>query len=107
MKLDNVGEVIAERKLSVVGNSSFTAVVRMGKPQPLPDAVGDNYFCPIQIVGIGSERVTYAAGVDAFQAIQLAMKSISLELFKIKRDFGLECRWEGDDHGGLGFPQID
>ena len=107
MKLDNVGEVIAERKLSVVGNPSLTAIVRMGKPRPLPDANGDDSFCPVQIVGVGSERVTYAAGVDAFQAIQLSMKLISLELSIIKRDCGYELRWEGDDNGGLGFPPID
>jgi len=78
----------------------------MGKPQPLPGAVGDDSFCPIQIVGIGSERVTYAAGVDTFQAIQLAMKKIGLELFTLRRDYGYECRWEGDDSGS-GFPPID
>jgi hypothetical protein len=106
LTLDDVGDVIAERKLSVVGNPSLTGIVRMGRPQPLPGAVGDDSFCPIQIVGIGSERVTYAAGVDTFQAIQLAMKKISLELFTLRRDYGYECRWEGDDSGS-GFPPID
>ena len=104
MKLESIGEVIAERRLSVAGNPSVNIVVRMGKPQPLPEALGNDQFCPIQIIGVGDERVRYAAGIDAFQAIQLGMRSIAVNLLVIKRDYGLDLRWEGDEHGDLGFP---
>ena len=106
MRLESVGEIIAERKLSVVGNPAIEVSVRMGKPQQLPDAVYGDQFCPVQIIGVGREQVKYAAGVDGFQAIELAMRLIGSELWLIKRDFGVQLRWDGDEKGDLGFPPI-
>ena len=51
----------------------------MGKPRKLPDSQGDS-FCPWQIIGIGDERVRYAAGIDGVQALDLAMKVIGAYL---------------------------
>jgi hypothetical protein len=104
MKLDSVGDVIAIRELFLTSNPSNKIVVTMGKPQPLPDALGDDHFCPIQIVGIGSETVKYAAGVDAFQSIELGFKMIGIELAYLNSKHSGQLRWEGDEHGDLGFP---
>ncbi len=74
----------------------------MGKPQLVDD--GRDYFCPIQIVGIGDEKVTYAGGVDAFQAIELASKLIAIELRTIRDRFDVRfARWDGDETGTGGF----
>jgi hypothetical protein len=104
MKLDSVGVPIAVRRLSLVNDPTRAIVVTMGKPQPLPDALGDDHYCPIQINGVGSEKVKYAAGVDAFQSIELAFKMIGVELAVLNREHDDQLRWEGDEHGDLGFP---
>ena len=80
MKLENIGEVIAVRRLKLVGDSTKTIVVKMGKPQRMPDTLGDVHYCTYQISGPGIERMFYAAGVDAFQAVELGLKMIGIDL---------------------------
>jgi hypothetical protein len=100
----NVGDVIATRELFLANNRSHKIVVKMGKPQPLPDALGDDHYCPIQITGLGNEKVKYAAGVDAFQSLELGLKMIGIELAVLNREHNGQLRWECDEHGELGFP---
>jgi hypothetical protein len=104
MQLDSVGDVIATRGLFLANEPSHKIVVKMGKPQPLPDALGDDHFCPIQIVGLGSEKVKYAAGVDAFQSVELGLKMIGIELAVLNREHEGQLRWECNERGDLGFP---
>ena len=105
MKLSSVGDVIAVRRLFLANEPSRKITVLMGKPQPLPDALGEDHYCPIQITGLGNEKVRYAAGVDAFQAIELAFRMIGVELGVLNRNNGGRLRWEYDEEVGLGFPQ--
>ena len=73
MKLETVGDVMATRKLQVLAEPEHEVLVKLGRPQPSPDGPqSGEYFCRFQITGVGDERVRYAAGVDAFQAIELA-----------------------------------
>jgi hypothetical protein len=75
MKLESIGEVIAARTLFLANDPSQKVVVQMGKPQPLPDALGDAHYCPYQISGAGMEKIFYGAGVDAFQALELGLNN--------------------------------
>ena len=102
MKLNNVGQVIAERELFVRDSPSAKVLVRMGKPRPFPD--GKDWYCPYQITAFGNERIFYAAGVDAFQAIELCFKMIGTDLVAFARNNGQQFRWEADEEGDLGFP---
>ena len=104
MKLENIGQVIAVRTLYLANDPSRKMVVRMGKPQPLPDALGDHHFCPYQISGAGTEKIFYGAGVDAFQALELGLKMIGAELAALNRRLDGELRWECDEQGSFGFP---
>ena len=104
MQLASVGEVIATRTFFLVSDPNSKVIVTMGKPQPLPDALGDDHYCPFQITGLGSERVTYAAGVDAFQSLELCMKMIGAKLAFLNEMHGGQLRWECDEQGGFGFP---
>ncbi len=103
MQLESIGEVIAVRRLSIANDPNRTIWVKMGKPQPLADALGDDHFCPFQINGVGSEKVKYAAGVDGFQSIELAFRGIDAELALLNQAHDGKLRWEGDEHGNLGF----
>jgi hypothetical protein len=101
--LDSLGDVIATRELVVRTQSHVTVRVMMGKPQLWEG--GPDSLCPVLIVGAGDEKIRCAAGVDAFQSIELALKMISIQLRAIRRDLELDlCRWPDDDDPYVGFP---
>jgi hypothetical protein len=99
-----LGEVIATRELNLLGAAGMDRKVsiRIGKPAPFSD--GRDYFCPFQIAGIGDEKVRYAAGIDSVQALQLVITMVGAYLFALNRSHNGGLNWEGDGHGGLGFP---
>src|SRR5580698_10621053 len=103
-KPDTIGEVIAERRLSVEGSLNGISAIRvlMGKPERTPNST--DCFCPFQVIGIGSDKVRCAYGIDEFQAIQLAMAGIGAYLDSLNEAEGKHLRWEGDELGDLGFP---
>jgi hypothetical protein len=103
MEIDSLGEVIAVRTLSFeeVGTGPETVLVKLGMPRQFSDS--DDYYVPFQITGIGSEKIKYAGGVDAIQALQLAMKMIASYLNMLNTQAGGGLKWEGDDTGDLGF----
>jgi hypothetical protein len=103
MKPDSIGELIASRTLILLrdDNSTSEITVQLGKPQPWPD---HNYFCPYQIKGAGDERVGYAAGIDSFQALHLALSILRAEVEALNKQLNGRLRWENDDAGALGFP---
>ncbi len=101
MTIYALGELIAERKLTLVGTTKQEISIKMGKPQ----SSGQNdYFCPVQILGLGSEKVHGIVGIDAFQAIQLAMEFIGHMLMYWNEANEAKVEWESDEKRGLGFP---
>jgi hypothetical protein len=100
MKLTDVGQVICTRILDLRDNKRV--IVKLGAPQEYPEPP-DDYFCPYQIIGLGDERVRYAGGVDAFQALSLALKSIGAVLYSSTEARAGELSWLGQSD--LGFPQ--
>jgi hypothetical protein len=104
MKLDSVGELIASRTLILLedNNAASEVTVMLGKPQQWSDH--ENYFCPYQIKGAGDEKIRYMAGVDAFQALHLALSTLRVELEVLNKQLTGRLRWECDDTGALGFP---
>jgi hypothetical protein len=104
MKLDSVGETIATRTFSLLSESDAPseALALLGKPKQLPDHC--DWYCPYQIKGAGDEKVRYMCGIDAFQALQLAIRSLGVELEVLNKDLGGKLQWEGDGEGWLGFP---
>lgn len=107
MNLIDVGEIIATRKLNICKEDEVVGVItiNIGKPQLFPDST--DYFTPFQIKGIGSEKVLYAAGIDAVQSLQLAMRMIGAKLFSLRNSHLDSIFWEGDENGDLGFPLPD
>src|SRR5262249_55842003 len=100
-------DVIATRDLVVrePNGSLRTLTVRIGRPQMFSEPP-DDYFVPYQIMGAGSEKVQYGAGVDAVQALQLVMKMIGADLEALNRDYAEAIRWEaGQSPGDFGFPR--
>lgn len=104
MKLESIGETIAARNLSLISNDGppSEVLVLLGKPMQTPGH--DDFYCPYQIKGVGAEKVRYMCGIDAFQALQLAMRALAADWEVLNRNLGGNLRWEGDEEGWLGFP---
>jgi hypothetical protein len=95
----SLGPIIAERILTVVGSKARVRV-RLGKPRK--DRTSGDYNCPFIIDGLGESTVQQASGIDAIQALQLAMQAIR----KALHPYAKQLRWVGSPPGGLGFPMM-
>jgi len=69
-------EVIAERRYQVRGMADL--VLRIGKPEPFPD--GQDFLCPYEIDGPLTQRRFRFGGVDAVQALLLAVAGATVDL---------------------------
>lgn len=94
-------EVIAVRRFWWEHEPSRQLLVSIGKPNQLPDTKGE-FYCPIQTSGFGDdERIEAIFGVDAFQALELAMRYVCFRLSAINRESGGRLRWEFGDNGRI------
>jgi hypothetical protein len=85
-------EVIAVRRFWWERESSRQLLVSIGKPTQLPNTEGE-FYCPIQTSGFGNdEQVEAIFGVDAFQALELAMRYVGWRLSAIDRESGGRLR---------------
>jgi hypothetical protein len=75
-------------------------VVTIHEPQP----EAQNYFCSFLIEGIPATSIKGVYGVDAIQALQLALQTIGAILYTAPEYQHGRLRWL-DDSGDLGFPR--
>jgi Domain of unknown function (DUF6968) len=100
MDLKDVGEIIGSREFEIaLVDGSREVILHLGKPRPFPDSSG--FFCPIQIVGVGDEKVRYAGGVDEIQSLQLALRMAGVLLETLAADVRANLRWKGNTDLGL------
>jgi hypothetical protein len=91
-------DVIAERLLiAKIGDQPSEVRVRFGKPLPHPEG---GWFCPYEIAGLGSDAARCIGGVDAVQALQLAMYMAGADLRA--RSNQMNLTFLGEDN--IGFP---
>jgi len=104
MDFDTLGEIIANRRLYLIDEENVrrTVSVLVGKPQP--SAESSRYFCPFQIIGIGSQNTHLAEGTDSVHALQSAMILIGVNLNHLNNELGGRLKWNGDESGELRFP---
>jgi hypothetical protein len=90
-----IGLVIAERSLQRRDSPRRTVVVSLGKPRRTKSS--QDWECPLHIRGLGMRRVQYARGVDAFQALTMALEGIRFFLDRSRKPLA----WKGvlDDTG--------
>ena len=94
-----LGTVIGTRTYDLPTGAKVT--LRIGQPRPTPGKA--DWFCPWRLVedDAGTVHAAHAAyGVDAVQALQLAMPDIGSALARIPG-----IRWQGETN--LGFPTPD
>jgi|SRR5690554_758210 len=89
MKLESgLSGVIASRTLEFVSSSGVRTEYLISIGKPVPDESGENYFCPHEIRSFGSSKVINIYGIDAFQALDLSLKTISPYLEYLERELG-------------------
>ena len=99
----SLGEVIAERVFSLVGadGAEVQITVRFGRPFK-EESLGD-YRCPLQVLGLGNDRIYAPWGEGPFVALQYAIDLIGELLdtgvtrkqlrFRTNRKIPVENRW--------------
>lgn len=104
MELTTVGQVIATRCIRIEGSNEGAYWVKIGLPQPFPDS--NDFYCPVQITSVSGNdgKISYSAGIDSVQALQLSMILVSGILSRLNQELGGKLRWDGDENGDLGFP---
>ena len=104
MKLEQIAEVIAVRRLALK-DSETSVALEIGRPEKFPD--GEDYFCPYRVVGLGNDKVRYAGGVDAVQALLLALKKVGAQLNTCAEHRDGRLYWLEADSRDLGLPLPD
>jgi hypothetical protein len=69
-----LGTIIAERRLHIHGAPARTVVVSLGEPRKMRGS--SDYQCPFRIEGAGIRQLERGCGIDAFQAITMALEGI-------------------------------
>ncbi len=95
-----IANPIAIRRFAVAGEVGREVVLTLGKPRPDPKPGGD-WMCSVLIEGTAKGRRRRIYGVDAIQALQLALEYARRELDAS----GLDLTWL-DRHapGDIGLP---
>ena len=103
MDFENIGEIIATRRLQFLDESDIKRAVSVfvGKPQQSSNSI---YYCPFQVIGIGSQKTQAAQGQDSIQALQSALILIAARLNHLNVELGGTLSWDGGNKGDLGFP---
>ncbi|WP_063570412.1 MULTISPECIES: hypothetical protein [Luteibacter] len=68
-----LGQVIASRTFSM-----DDAVVELLIGVPIPE--GPDYFCPVQVKGLGNEKIRKIGGIDSLQALILGIEYAAIYL---------------------------
>jgi hypothetical protein len=101
LDIPDIGEVVASRTLEWRDGTSQSQVkVLLGRPRPLPRS--SDVCCPYQILGLGTERPKWAAGVDGLQAISLALGMIKADLEALQQELSGSFIWLGVGIGDFG-----
>lgn len=72
-------EILAYRKYEIKGSGTVIQVV-LGMPQQDLDTPNNDYYCPYRFEHEGHADIKKVYGVDAYQALQCALKIVDAEL---------------------------
>lgn len=100
-RLKKVHDIIATRELTYIAENGERekAIIEIGKPYQCTED-GD-YLCPYKVGSSSYEHVFGSVGIDSFQALELAMKSIKAELIYWVRKKGGAFEFLGESGTGL------
>lgn len=96
-----MNSVIARRSYRFIDASGRErpVTIEIGSPNPFPDDTG--YRCPVRVDGLGDGVVREIGGIDALQALLLALRFLNTTLPAFAQEAGGRLVWE-DDSEDLG-----
>ena len=87
MRTYELGTILATRTLRFRARDGVRDIgVSLGLPVPDPEHPNKAWICPFQISGIREEPVRAIFGVDALQALVLALHTLPTELQSLARE---------------------
>jgi hypothetical protein len=92
-----LGEVIATRRLTILGKGRRRVTVRVGRPRRVR---AGEWACPVEFAGMRETEGVAGRGVGSCQALVDALAGIHFTLEKS----GYKFRWNSTDNG-TGFPR--
>ena len=92
-----IANVIASRRLDVVGEPAREVIIKLGKPRPEADP--SVWRCSYLVGGIPDERRRMARGADSLQALQCALQGAKATI----AESGVVCTWNTEP-GDIGIP---
>lgn len=100
-KPDTIGDVIAQRKLTLQrGGKERPVLLQVGRPVRSPKSSRrDPWWCPIELEGLGKDQHFAIAGQDALQALVLALQFVEAVLPHDARELGGRLYWLRRDFG--------
>lgn len=104
MKMD-LGLIVAERVIGVrlLSGRDTVITVKLGLPVPIDSMPESSVAAPYQIAFDERTRTFRAIGIDGFQAIQLAMKMIEIELDSFAASSGASMTEDTESELGIRF----
>lgn len=99
MSKSTVIDPIAQRKLTFGEESMLVQVAR-------PESNGDDFVCLYSITSKSNEKFGHAMGMDSMQALQLALRSIEIDLNSLAQSSGKNITWLEDMPGHTGFSSL-
>ncbi len=94
-----LGAVVAEREVTFEASGTSRRVsISFGKPVLPPSSVdGAPWWCPVQISGLGREKIHAIAGLDSLQALLLAMRFVRESLPNEAQRHDGKIYWHTED----------
>ncbi|WP_061218538.1 DUF6968 family protein [Leptospira weilii] len=101
-----LGEIILEREIRfAIDKEKREVLIKIGKPKihPEPDI---GWYCPLQIIGIGPEKIHAALGFDSLDSVENGLKMIGGFLVRyFQKLYPTDLTWLNSEH--LGFPSLE
>ena len=86
-KIKEVNEVVATRELIYISSDGKREEAKIEIGKPFQTEEGD-YVCPYRVGSESYEHIFGSVGIDAYQALELSMKTIEAELIYWIRKMG-------------------
>jgi hypothetical protein len=95
-----LGEVIAERKLDLIGSNAaaIPCAVRVGNPVQVDD---DTWVCPYQIEAGERIQMLGMHGIDSMQALVLTLKTLDVEIAHMAKLFDASVQYLDGSHNSI------
>lgn len=100
MKPDDLGTVIADRRLELIGSDGTVTACTVKVGEPVPDENGD-WVCPYEVQA-GQDIILFGMhGVDSMQALIGTLKTLDGEVSRLAKKLAADVRYLEGSHNSV------